>query len=96
MNRNQSFAARLHNMENGISGVQNNPEIQGLMSQDGYTPERVADGQVKLANVKWLTALQITLLVVFLQQCIKNLEEAKTTVFHVFGNLEEVKYCNYN
>jgi hypothetical protein len=34
-------------MENGISGVQNNPEIQERMSQYGYTPERVAEGQVE-------------------------------------------------
>ncbi|MDR3236058.1 MAG: hypothetical protein LBT48_04940 [Prevotellaceae bacterium] len=47
MNRDQSFAARLHSMENGISGVQNNPEIQERMSQYGYTPERVAEGQVE-------------------------------------------------
>jgi hypothetical protein len=43
-------------MENGISGVQNNPEIQERMSRYGYTPERVAEGQVKLGNVKRLTA----------------------------------------
>ncbi|MDR3252665.1 MAG: hypothetical protein LBT35_03770, partial [Tannerella sp.] len=53
----KSFAAKLYSIENGISGVQNNPEIQGLMSLYGYTPERVAEGQVKLANVKQLTAL---------------------------------------
>jgi hypothetical protein len=56
MKKDQSFAARLHNMENGISGVQNNPEIQERMTQYGYTPERVAEGLLKLANVKRLTA----------------------------------------
>jgi N-acetyl-anhydromuramyl-L-alanine amidase AmpD len=59
MNRDQSFAARLHNMENGILGVQNNPEIQKRMSQYGYTPERVAEGLLKLTNVKRLTALHV-------------------------------------
>jgi hypothetical protein len=43
-------------MENGISGVQNNPEIQERMAQYGYTSERVVEGQVKLENVKRLTA----------------------------------------
>jgi hypothetical protein len=57
MKKDQSYAAKLHNMENGISGVQNNPEIQGLMSQYGYTPERVTEGLVKLDRVKQLTAL---------------------------------------
>jgi hypothetical protein len=42
MKRDQSLAAKLHNIENGISGVQNNPEIQERMSQYSYTPERVA------------------------------------------------------
>jgi N-acetyl-anhydromuramyl-L-alanine amidase AmpD len=57
MSKNQSLAAKLHNMENGISGVQNNPEIQERMSQYGYTPERVAEGLAKLADVKRLTAV---------------------------------------
>jgi hypothetical protein len=56
MNKKRTFAAKLHNMENGISGVQNNPEIQERMSQYGYTPERVAEGLVKLEEVKRLTA----------------------------------------
>ncbi|MDR3252286.1 MAG: hypothetical protein LBT35_01795, partial [Tannerella sp.] len=57
MKKDRTLAARLHDIENGISGVQNNPEIQERMTQYGYTPERVAEGQVKLANVKRLTAL---------------------------------------
>jgi hypothetical protein len=57
MKKDQSFAAKLHRMENGIWGVQNNPEVQERMTQYGYTPERVAEGQVKLANVTRLTAL---------------------------------------
>jgi ABC-type branched-subunit amino acid transport system ATPase component len=56
MKQKKSFAAKLHSIENGISGVQNNLEIPGLMSQYGYTPERIAEGQVKLADVKQLTA----------------------------------------
>jgi hypothetical protein len=59
MKRDQSLAAKLHSIENGISGVQNNPEIQGLMTSYGYTPERVAEGQVKLANVNKLTAFNV-------------------------------------
>jgi hypothetical protein len=57
MKQDQSYAAKLHRMENGISGVQNSAEIQEMMSRYGYTPERVAEGQVKLANARQLTAL---------------------------------------
>jgi hypothetical protein len=51
MKKYQSYAAKLHNMENGISGVQNNPEIRERMSHYGYTPERVAEGLAKLATL---------------------------------------------
>jgi hypothetical protein len=41
MKKDQSYAEKLHNMENGIWGVQNNPEIpEGLTSVhiDGHWP----------------------------------------------------------
>jgi hypothetical protein len=57
--KDQSYAAKLHNMENGILGVQNNPEIQERMAQYGYTPERVSEGLVKLDKVKQLEALHV-------------------------------------
>jgi hypothetical protein len=59
MNTRRTLAAKLHSIENGISGVQNKPEIQERMSQYGYTPERVAEGQVKLVTGTQLTALNV-------------------------------------
>jgi hypothetical protein len=59
MREKKSLAAKLHSIENGISGVQNNPDIQEKMTQYGYRPERVAEGQVKLDNVKQLTAFNV-------------------------------------
>ncbi|MDR3246732.1 MAG: hypothetical protein LBT50_09910, partial [Prevotellaceae bacterium] len=57
MNNDQSFAAKLYNIEKGLSGTQNSAEIQERMTQYGYAPERVAAGVAKLAAVKRLAAL---------------------------------------
>jgi hypothetical protein len=35
----KTLAAKLHNIENGILGVKNNPEIQDKLSVYGYKPE---------------------------------------------------------
>jgi hypothetical protein len=46
----KTFAAKLHNIENAILGVKNNPEIQAKLSVYGYTPERMTQGQQLLAS----------------------------------------------
>jgi hypothetical protein len=40
-----SIAAKLHNIENAVSGARNNPEILERMSKYGYTAERIAKGE---------------------------------------------------
>jgi hypothetical protein len=56
--KTRTLAARLHDVEVGISGVQNNPDIQEQMSKFGYTPERIAEGKALLAEVRRGEALQ--------------------------------------
>jgi hypothetical protein len=46
-------------MENGISGVQNNPEIQERMSRYGYTPERLQEEQQQVEEVARLHSQQL-------------------------------------
>jgi hypothetical protein len=45
------IAKKLHLIENGILGVQNNPEIQEKLSPFGYTPTRIEEGKEMLNNV---------------------------------------------
>ena len=49
MKNSQTIAAKLHRMEESISGVKNNPEIQDRMSRYGYTPDRIAEGEALLS-----------------------------------------------
>jgi hypothetical protein len=58
MKKKGSLASRLHEIEVGIAGVRNNPEIQELMVPYGYTPERIAEGSTMLLNVRQLEARQ--------------------------------------
>jgi hypothetical protein len=53
------IAAKLHNIENGILGVQNNPEIQDKLNAYGYTPERISEGRRMLDNVTGLMSSQV-------------------------------------
>ncbi|MDR1896303.1 MAG: hypothetical protein LBR10_05890 [Prevotellaceae bacterium] len=55
----KTFVAKLHNIENGILGVKNNPEIQNKMSVFGYTPERMAQGQQLRAAAISRTTTQV-------------------------------------
>ncbi|MDR0756698.1 MAG: hypothetical protein LBF85_02510 [Tannerella sp.] len=55
--RNQSIAARLHSIENGISGALNSPEILERMNRYGYTAERIAEGERLLTGAKQQVAL---------------------------------------
>ncbi|MDR1896298.1 MAG: hypothetical protein LBR10_05865 [Prevotellaceae bacterium] len=48
----KTFVAKLHNIENGILGVKNNPEIQAKLSVFGYTPERLQQEQQAVNEVK--------------------------------------------
>jgi hypothetical protein len=59
MNTKRTFAAKLHSIENGISGVQNNPEIQELMAQYGYTAERLQEEQQQVEEVAQLHIKQL-------------------------------------
>ncbi|MDR0756701.1 MAG: hypothetical protein LBF85_02525, partial [Tannerella sp.] len=43
MKKYQTIAARLHSIENGITGARNNPEIQERMNRYGYAAERIAN-----------------------------------------------------
>lgn len=52
MKNDQTIAGKLHHMEEGISGVKNNPEIQGQMNRYGYTPDRIAEGEALLTEAK--------------------------------------------
>ncbi|MDR1897518.1 MAG: hypothetical protein LBR10_12085 [Prevotellaceae bacterium] len=49
---NKTFAAKLHNIENGLLGVKNNSEIQAKLSVFGYTPERMEQGEQAVNEVK--------------------------------------------
>ncbi|MDR2121420.1 MAG: hypothetical protein LBP64_11195 [Tannerella sp.] len=49
MKKYQAIATKLHNVESGISGARNNPEILERMNRYGYTTERIAEGE-KLLN----------------------------------------------
>jgi hypothetical protein len=50
---------KIQTIEDGILGVQNNPEIQTRMSVYGYTPERITEGKNLLDAVKSRKALQV-------------------------------------
>jgi hypothetical protein len=54
----KTIATKLHNIENGILGVQNNPDIQDKLSVFGYTPERILIGRRLLDKVLGLTSAQ--------------------------------------
>jgi hypothetical protein len=56
--KTRSFAARLQEIEVGISGVKNTPEIQAELDKFGYTPERIAEGEALLAEVRGKKAFQ--------------------------------------
>ncbi|MDR2470159.1 MAG: hypothetical protein LBD27_06745 [Tannerella sp.] len=56
MEKNRSLAGILHGIEDGIAGVQNNPEIRERMNKYGYTPERIAAGKQLLTTARRLTA----------------------------------------
>jgi hypothetical protein len=55
----RDIATKLHNIENGILGVSNSPEIQTKMTAFGYTPEKIAQGQSLLDKAKRLTTAQV-------------------------------------
>ena len=52
MKKDRTIASKLHQMEDGIWGVKNNPEIQLRMSRYGYTPDRIAEGEALLSEAK--------------------------------------------
>jgi hypothetical protein len=52
MKKNLTDAARLHNIENGISGARNHPEILERMNSYGYTAERITGGEELLKNAR--------------------------------------------
>ncbi|MDR2027463.1 MAG: hypothetical protein LBQ01_07890 [Prevotellaceae bacterium] len=53
------IAAKLHRIENGIRGAQNNPEVQERLNVYGYTPEHISKGKQLLDNVIGLTSTQV-------------------------------------
>jgi hypothetical protein len=53
------IATKLHKIENGILGVQNNPEIQEKLNVFGYTSERIGEGKALLDKVNGLMTTQI-------------------------------------
>jgi hypothetical protein len=57
MKKYLSIAAKLHNIENGISGARNNPEILERMNKYGYTAERIARGEQLLTVARQSVAL---------------------------------------
>jgi hypothetical protein len=57
MKKYQSIAARLHNVEKGISGVLNSPDILERMNRYGYTPDRIAEGEQLLVGARQQVAL---------------------------------------
>jgi hypothetical protein len=52
MKKNLTDAARLHNIENGISDARNTPEILERMNSYGYTEERITAGEELLKNAR--------------------------------------------
>lgn len=54
-----NIAAKLHNIENGILGASNSPEIQAKMAPFGYTSEKIEQGLSLLNKTKHLTAMQV-------------------------------------
>jgi hypothetical protein len=59
MTTKRDIATKLHNIENGILGVSNSPEIQLRMTPFGYTPERIEQGFTLLNKAKRMTATQV-------------------------------------
>jgi hypothetical protein len=59
MTTKRDIATKLHNIENGILGVSNSPEIQEKLILFGYTPEKIAQGIDLLNKAKHFTALQV-------------------------------------
>jgi hypothetical protein len=53
------IATKLHKIENGILGAQNNSEIRSRMSVYGYTPERISEGRRLLDEVTGLMSAQV-------------------------------------
>jgi hypothetical protein len=53
------IATKLHRIENGILGAQNNPEIRDMLGVYGYTPERVSEGKRLLDGVTGLMSAQV-------------------------------------
>ncbi|MDR1554003.1 MAG: hypothetical protein LBS69_11175 [Prevotellaceae bacterium] len=53
------IATKLHKIENGILGAQNNPEIQEKLNAFGYTPERIGEGKRLLDKVNLLMTTQV-------------------------------------
>ena len=53
------IATKLHNIENGILGVEKNPEIQEMLTPFGYTPERMEEGKGLLNKVTYLMTTQV-------------------------------------
>lgn len=55
----KAIAKKLHEVQNGISGVMNHPEIKEMMNAFGYTDARMAEGQTLLDEAKRLMSLQV-------------------------------------
>jgi hypothetical protein len=53
------IATKLHKIENGILGAQNNPEIQEKLNPFGYTPPRIAEGKRLLDKVNRLMTTNV-------------------------------------
>jgi hypothetical protein len=56
MKKNLTDAERLHNIENGILGTLNNPEILERMNGYGYAAERITGGEELLKKARRLVA----------------------------------------
>ncbi|MDR3269833.1 MAG: hypothetical protein LBT83_12320 [Tannerella sp.] len=52
MKKNLTDAARLHNIENGILGTRNHPEILERMNGYGYTTARITEGEELLKKAR--------------------------------------------
>jgi hypothetical protein len=55
----KTIATKLHSMENGILGVQRNPEIQAKLNAYGYTADRIAEGKQLLDETARLMTVQV-------------------------------------
>ena len=55
----KTIAKKLHEIQNAISGANNQPEISSMLSSFGYDAAKIAAGQSMLDNVKTLMAQQI-------------------------------------